>query len=196
MKKYNRKINLYIQGQRWAARVLLIVWLCVHCCLEGALAGSECQIAQSGSVSSTGLLEGLRSNEHSVRQEALENFKKLARIDPAPLAQLHKLVHFQEYYATRKAAVEALGILLEHCKVTGLESVEILLKVLEYDPEINVREAAGSVLKQIRVLVPAAFKVLKEATDKIDWDVRTVAKEVLKEVTVDVVEPPTSTRCP
>ena len=39
MKNNNRKkLNLYTQGQRFAVRVLLIVWLCVSYSLEGALA--------------------------------------------------------------------------------------------------------------------------------------------------------------
>ena len=38
MKKYNSKINFYTPGQRFAARVLFIVWLCVSYSLEGALA--------------------------------------------------------------------------------------------------------------------------------------------------------------
>ena len=39
MKKNNRKrLNLYIQGQRFAARASLIVWLFISCSLEGVLA--------------------------------------------------------------------------------------------------------------------------------------------------------------
>ena len=184
MKKYARKINFYTQVQRFAARVFFIVSLSISASLERALAPSEFQVTKSGSVSLTKLLEDLRSEQHRVRQAAVEGFNKLEGVDPKSLRELHKLVtNAQEYYVTRKAALQALGILLHNSKITDPEPVITLLSALE-DPDSNVRQAAASTFRQIRCLVPAAFKVLENATKDRQWDVRTVATQVLKEVTV------------
>ena len=130
----SKRINSYIQGHQFVARVLLILWLLASSSLESALATSE----STGDTRAPLLSQPAEDQDSSLSQYAQDN---LATADDKTLQLLHQAAKDQDP-TLRQASVSTLAYL-----ATADDRTRQFLHQAAQEQDEDVREIALEALK-------------------------------------------------
>ena len=173
MKKNNRKeFNLYTRGQRFAARGLLIVGMCVSCSLEGALAKRQgfvalAQTAFVGILLSTPVVP-LDVIGHKQEEQSLPSLP----LDTCPYYDISDQTSQAPLLRSLKLKIENL---LKHALVDAeIEGLNLSQSVIADDEQCNLDlgcELFQSYMKSGLMLTLISCKLPKwwDKQDIVDW---------------------------